>query len=83
MPYLWISILELHEENANYAKLWEVSQIIFTLSHGQAALEKGFSINNELMVENMKEESLTTSRFVYDTVKSSAVHFSEIWLTPD
>jgi len=30
----------------------------------------------------MKEESLTASRFVYDTVKSSAVHFSEIRLTP-
>ena len=69
-------------KNANYAKLWEVFQIIFTLSHDQAALERGFSINIELMVENMKEESLTASRFVYDTVKSSAVHSSEIRLTP-
>jgi len=69
-------------KNANYAKLWEVFQIISTLSHGQAALERGFLINNELMVENMKEESLTASRFVYDTVKNSAVHFSEIRLTP-
>jgi len=51
-------------KNANYAKLWEVFQIIFTLSHGQAALERGFLINNGLMVENMKEESLTASRFV-------------------
>jgi len=56
-------------------------QIIFTLSHGQAALERGFLINNGLMVENMKEESLTASRFVYDTEKNSAVHFSEIRLT--
>jgi len=69
-------------KDANCAKLWEVFQIIFTLSHEQAALERGFSINNELMVENMKEESLTASRFVYDTVKSSAVHFSEIRLIP-
>ena len=65
-------------KNANYAKLWEVFQIIFTLSHGQAALERGFLINNELMVENMKAESLIASRFVHDTVKNSAVHFSEI-----
>jgi len=34
------------------------------------------------MVENMKEESLIAGRFVYDTVKSSAVHFSEIPLIP-
>jgi len=69
-------------KNANYAMLWEVFQIIFTLSHGQAALERGFLMNNGLMVENMKKESLTASRFVYDTVKNSAVHFSEIRLTP-
>jgi len=69
-------------KNANYAKLWEVFQIIFALSDSQAALERGFLINNELMVENMKEESITAGRFVYDTVKSSAVHFSEIRITP-
>jgi len=63
-------------------KLWKVFQIIFTLSHDQAAVERGFLINNELMVENMKEESLIASHFVYDTVKGSAVHFSEIQLTP-
>ena len=68
--------------NANYAKLWEVFQIIFALSPGQAALERGFLINKGHMVENMKEESVTASRFVYDTVKNSAVHFSEIRLTP-
>jgi len=69
-------------KNANYAKLWEVFEIVFALSDGQAAPERGFSINNELMVENMKEESITASRFVYDTVKSSAVHFSEIRISP-
>jgi len=51
-------------------------------SHGQPAFEKGFSINNELMVEKMKEKSLIASCFVYDTVKSSAVHFNKIPLTP-
>jgi len=69
-------------KNANYAKLWEVFQSIITLSHGQPAFEKGFSINNELMVEKMKKKSWITSCFVYDTVKSSAVHLSEIPLIP-
>ena len=70
-------------KNAKYAKLWEVFQIIFALSHGQAAVERGFLINNELMVENMEEESLIASCFVYDTMNNSAVHFSEIRVTPD
>ena len=39
-------------------------------------------MNNGLRVKNLKEESLTASRFVYDTVKNSAVHFSEIRLSP-
>ena len=49
-------------KNAKYAKLWEIFQIIFALCHGQAAVVRGFSIKNELMVENMKEESLIASR---------------------
>jgi len=44
-------------KNAKYAKFWEVFQIIFAPSHGQAAVERCFSINNELTVENIKEES--------------------------
>jgi len=69
-------------KNAKYAKLWEVFQSIFTLSHGQPAFEKGFSINKELMVEKMKEKSLIASCFVYDTVKSSAAYFRYIPLIP-
>ena len=69
-------------KNAKYAKLWEIFQIIFTLSHGQAVIERGFLINNELMVENIKKESSIVGRFVYDKVKSSPVHFSQIPLTP-
>jgi len=63
-----------------YAKLWEVFQIIFTLCHGQAVVERGFSISIELMVENMKEESIIASRLVCDTVNRSAVRFSAIRL---
>ena len=71
-----------YTKDAKYAKLWEVFQIIFTLSHGQAAVERGFSINNELLVENMQEKSLVASRFVYASVKSSDAHFSDISYTP-
>ena len=71
-----------HIKDPKYAKLWEAFQIIFTLSHGQAAVKRGFSINNELLVENMQEKSLVASRFVYAGVKSSDAHFSEISFTP-
>ena len=37
--------------------------------HGQADVERGFSVNKNLIVENMSDESLTAQRFVKDHVK--------------
>ena len=34
------------------------------LSHGQAQVERGFSINNELLVENLNNESLNAQQIV-------------------
>ena len=41
-----------------YETLTSVIQLILVLSHGQAAVERGFSLNDKLLVENMKPESL-------------------------
>ena len=70
-------------KDAVHAKGWEVFRIIFTLSHGQAAVEREFSVNCKLLVENLQEKTLVSSRFVYSSVKSDANHFSELSLTPD
>lgn len=43
----------------------KVCQIILTLSHGNADLERSFSVNGELLVENLKEESLIALRQVF------------------
>ena len=42
----------------HYKTLTSVIQLIFVLSHGQAAVERAFSLNDKLLVENMKAESL-------------------------
>ena len=49
-----------------FANLWKVCKIIFTLSHGQADIERGFSVNEELLIENMKQKSLVSQRLVCD-----------------
>ena len=41
--------------DTRYRKCWTVFKIVFTLSHGQAAVEKGFSANKELLVENLQQ----------------------------
>ena len=36
------------------------------LSHAQAVVERGFSLNDEILIENVKSESLITQRCVKD-----------------
>ena len=38
------------------------------LSDGQATVERGFSINANLIVENLQEESITAQRIFYDNI---------------
>ena len=40
------------------------------MSHGQATVEKGFSVNKEVEVENLKEHTLVAQRIVCDHVNS-------------
>ena len=56
------------------AKMWEIFRIIFTLSHGQTAVERGFSANSKLLVENLQEKTVVASCFVYSSVKSDVNH---------
>jgi len=41
------------------SRLWSVIKSLLILSHDQATVEKGFSINRQIIVENMKEASFT------------------------
>ena len=54
-----------------FKKIWSVFQIVFILSHGNARVESGFSVNADMLVENLKEESLIAQRRVYDLIVSS------------
>ena len=43
-----------------------VVKIILTLSHGQASVERGFSINKSLVKVNMKEETIVAKKIIRD-----------------
>ena len=60
--------VDLIHGNAKYRKYWIVFKIVFTLSHRQAAVEKGFSVNEELLVENLQQTSLISQRLICDYV---------------
>ena len=38
-----------------FKEIWSVFQIVFILSHGNAPVESGFSVNADMLVENLKE----------------------------
>ena len=46
---------------------------VFTLSHGQTQIERGFNINSDLLVENMLPPSIIAQRRNYDHLNSLGV----------
>jgi len=56
--------------SSEYAELFSVIRSVLILSHGNAAVESGFSVNSDFLVENLQEDSLIAQRTVYDAVKA-------------
>jgi len=56
--------------NPSYAKLWAVVKIVMLLSHGQATVERGFSINKQVESDNLKEDTFRTRRVICDHVNA-------------
>ena len=53
-------------QNVDCVNLWKVCKVVFVLFHGQGGVERGFSVNKEILVENMQKESLISQRIVCD-----------------
>ena len=52
------------------AKVVGVVKLLLVLSHGQASVERGFSVYKENEIENLKEQSLVAQRLICDHVKA-------------
>ena len=50
--------------------LWVVAKKVFLLSHGQASVKRGFSVNKSLLSTNMKVKSIISKRTIVDHVRS-------------
>jgi len=62
---------EVLGDKTEFSALWHVAKLILILSHGNAAVESGFSINNDMLVENLLEDSLVGHRIVYDSIQKA------------
>ena len=54
------------KETVRYKNLLNVIKIVLTLSHGQSAVEQGFSSYDKILGENMGANSLVAQRSVKD-----------------
>nr|XP_055033836.1 uncharacterized protein LOC129422133 [Misgurnus anguillicaudatus] len=61
--------------------LWQVVKMVLILSHGQATVERGFSVNAAMSTENKKEISYASQRLVCDYV-SSVGGVKKVQITP-
>ena len=61
----------IYFNDKHYEKVWNVIKVIMILSHGQASVERGFSINKSIEVENLSDISYVSQRSIYDFIKFS------------
>lgn len=59
---------EILSGDRSYVLLTKLMKLVMCLSHGQASVERGFSINKKIEVENMKEKTLIAQRTICDYV---------------
>jgi len=52
-----------------------LSNLVLMLFLGNASVESGFSVNNDILVDNLHEESLDARRIMYDTIQTAAGMF--------
>lgn len=52
-----------------FHQLWQLVKCLLVLAHGQAGVERGFSVNSEMMRYNFKERSVVAMRTIYDHIK--------------
>jgi hypothetical protein len=62
-------------------ELWPVVARLLLLSHGQATVERGFSINKEVEVVNMSETTVVAHRAICDHV-ASVGGIDQVKMTP-
>ena len=64
-------LFEVLQNQNESQQLWITMQLILTLSHGQATVERGFSVNKEVLVPKLQETSLVAMRLVHSSMQAA------------
>ena len=70
------------QDHIQFAKLWDIFKMLLTISHGQAYVERGYSVNKDMLIENLHEKTVVALRTVHDSISTLEDHFTKLPLTP-
>ena len=68
-------------KDEEFKELWSTLQILLTLFHSHTAVERGFSVNKEVLAPTMQEMNLKAIRLVYSSVASLKIKTSDFTVT--
>ncbi len=74
---------ELLEGQEEYEKLWTTVKVLLTLSHGQASVERGFSVNKEALAPNLQEQSLKAIRLIHSHLTTEEIKVANFDITDE
>ena len=69
------------QDHIEFAKLWDIFKMLLTISHGQASVERGYSVNKDMLFENLHEKTVVALRTVHDSISTLEDHFTKLPLT--
>ena len=76
----------LYEElidKREFEDLWTLFKQLLTLFHGQASVERGFSVNKEVVAPNLEEVSLASIRLVQISMMENNMKVADFVITED
>ena len=68
---------------SRFSTLQEIFKFVLILSHGQSAIERGFSVNKNILVENLEEKGLISQRIIIDHMRAKDLKPTTIPVTKD
>lgn len=74
-------LCEVLQNDGEFQDLYCTLQLLLTLSHSQAAVERGFSINKEVLAPNIQEKSLGAIRLVHSFLSAQKIKVANFVIT--
>ena len=68
---------EILQMQVEYQDLWLTMQLLLTLSHGWATVERGISVNKEVLTPDLQEVSLQAVRLVHSSVLAQNIKVAD------